>query len=240
MDQGLLRGSGADFSSFSPRPEFRWRPGTWGGEDRRREGVPLGTGTGAGYGKAQDSPGFRPGTKDTGLLAGGGRFHWANSTRGGRVRAGLWGNFTAGGPGWQAAPSTLRERPVDTGGVSIRRGEARMPRASAGGEEIPLLPLWCQVSGGDRCPHPGSPAEPANVGSAGDCSGPLDRVYLAFRFQDQARGGNETQRARRFFEEARDGGGTTGITGRRRGSAGAAGGVCGRGTRDYVWGVLYG
>src|SRR5205085_9640070 len=98
----------------------------------------------------------------------------ADSVRGGCVRAGFWGNFTAGGPGWQAAPSTLRERPVDTSGVSIRRGEARMPRASAGGEEIPLLPLWCQVSGGDRCPHPGSPAEPPNVGSAEDCGGPLD------------------------------------------------------------------
>src|SRR5437660_3301124 len=115
MDQGLLRCSGAHFSSFSPRLEFRRKPGTWGGEDRRREGVPLGTGAGAGYGKAQGSPGFRPSAKDTSLLAGGGRLHWANSTRGGRVRAEFWDNFTAGGPGWQAAPSMLRERPVDTG-----------------------------------------------------------------------------------------------------------------------------
>src|SRR5437588_2546532 len=119
MDQGLLRGSGADFSSFSPRPEFRRRPGTWGGEDRRREGVPLGTGAGAGYRKAQGSPGFCPSTKDTGLLARGGWLHWANSTWDGRVRAGFWGNFTAGGPGWKAAPSTLRGRLVDTGGVLI-------------------------------------------------------------------------------------------------------------------------
>src|SRR5437660_12753607 len=118
MDQGLLRGSGADFSSFSPRPEFRWRPGTWGGEDRRREGFALGTGAGAGYGKAQGSPGFRLGAKDTGLLAGGGRVHWANSTRGGRVRAGCWGNVTAGGPGWQVAPGTRRGRPGATAVVS--------------------------------------------------------------------------------------------------------------------------
>src|SRR5947209_620419 len=143
MDQGLLRGSRADFSSFSPRLEFQRIPGTRGGEDRRREGVLLGTGAGADHGKAQDSPGLRSGVEDIVLLARGGWFCGADSVRGGCVRAGFWGNFTAGGPEWQAAPSTLRERPVDTGEVSIRPGEARMPRASACSEEILLLPLRC-------------------------------------------------------------------------------------------------
>src|SRR5437660_12484340 len=99
MDQGFLRGSGADFSSFPPRPEFWRRPGTWGGEDRRREGVPLGTGAGAGYGKAQGNSGLRSSVEDVVLLARGGWVCGADSVRGGRVQAGFWGNFTAGGPG---------------------------------------------------------------------------------------------------------------------------------------------